>query len=414
MSGDKETPKKTVENEAEDIQEQEVATEEATTIAESDMVGDPMKDATEVSETEALADEQESANHEEPEDESTLVSEEALEEAPETEDAVISEAPPPPPPAPQAVKRGGFVPMVLGGVVCLALGYAGAQFVKPSGWPFPGTNTEELSQKVTELEAQLADLKSATAEISGAQETANATLRSDLEAELTAMDPSAQLAALGEKLGGFEDRMTEIEARPVAEAIVSPEATAAYERQLTQMQDLLNSEIARLETAKEKSIAEETAARIATNKARLQAQVDGGEPFAEVLAEMDTEVPAALSAAAGEGIPSVSSLQEGYATAARAALVAASKAAYDAGEQGWFQTALRTQLGLRSTTPKEGDGADAVLSRAEQSVRDGLFAKAIATLDSLPEAGKAEMQGWIAQAQKRVDVMTALDEFLGQ
>ena len=56
----------------------------------------------------------------------------------------------------------------------------------------------------------------------------------------------------------------------------------------------------------------------------------------------------------------------------------------------------------------------AILSRAEQDVRDGLFAKAITTLNALPEEGKAEMQGWIARAQERVDVMTALDEFLGQ
>jgi len=47
-------------------------------------------------------------------------------------------------------------------------------------------------------------------------------------------------------------------------------------------------------------------------------------------------------------------------------------------------------------------------------VRKGQFASAITTLEALPEAGQAEMQPWIEQAQKRVDVMTALNEMLGQ
>ncbi|WP_417262453.1 hypothetical protein [Celeribacter sp.] len=329
------------------------------------------------------------------------VSEDKPEETPEVT---------PPAPVTKVVKRGGFVPMVLGGVVCAALGYAGAQFLKPEGWPFPGANTEELTQQITALEGQIQALETATTQRAEAQQAALA----DLETEIAAQDNSAQYDALAEQLATFEERMTQIEARPVAEAIVSPEATAAYERQLAQMQDLLNSEISRLEEAKEQSIAEETAARISTAKARLQTLVDAGEPFDQVLAEMNTDVPEVLQQAAAEGIPSVTSLQEGYSEAARDALVVSSRAAYDAGEQSWFQTALQTQIGLRSTKPKEGDDADAILSRAEQDVRDGLFAKAITTLEALPEEGKAEMQGWVANAQKRVDVMTALDEFLGQ
>ncbi|WP_226551602.1 hypothetical protein [Celeribacter naphthalenivorans] len=329
------------------------------------------------------------------------VSEDKPEETPEVT---------PPAPVTKVVKRGGFVPMVLGGVVCAALGYAGAQFLKPEGWPFPGANTEELTQQITALEGQIQALETVATQRAEAQQAALA----DLETEIAAQDNSAQYDTLAGQLATFEERMTQIEARPVAEAIVSPEATAAYERQLAQMQDLLNSEIARLEEAKEQSIAEETAARISTAKARLQTLVDAGEPFDQVLAEMNTDVPEVLQQAAAEGIPSVTSLQEGYSEAARDALVVSSRAAYDAGEQSWFQTALQTQIGLRSTKPKEGDDADAILSRAEQDVRDGLFAKAITTLGALPEEGKAEMQGWIANAQKRVDVMTALDEFLGQ
>ncbi len=402
MSGDKKTQQETVSDKTELPQDQDAVT---TDVAEN--TPDEKAEDTIIEETETTEEVEDMPQ--EPSEEAEAAEIYAVDEVSEDKPEETPEVTPPAP-VTKVVKRGGFVPMVLGGVVCAALGYAGAQFLKPEGWPFPGANTEELTQQITALEGQIQALETATTQRAEAQQAALA----DLETEIAAQDNSAQYDALAEQLATFEERMTQIEARPVAEAIVSPEATAAYERQLAQMQDLLNSEISRLEEAKEQSIAEETAARISTAKARLQTLVDAGEPFDQVLAEMNTDVPEVLQQAAAEGIPSVTSLQEGYSEAARDALVVSSRAAYDAGEQSWFQTALQTQIGLRSTKPKEGDDADAILSRAEQDVRDGLFAKAITTLEALPEEGKAEMQGWVANAQKRVDVMTALDEFLGQ
>lgn len=402
MSGDKKTQQETVSDKTELPQDQDAVTTDVAENTPDEKAEDAIIEETET--TEEVEDmPQEPSEEAEAAEIYTVdeVSEDKPEETPEVT---------PPAPVTKVEKRGGFVPLVLGGVVCAALGYAGAQFLKPEGWPFPGANTEELTQQITALEGQIQALETAATQRAEAQQAALV----DLETEIAAQDNSAQYDALAGQLATFEERMTQIEARPVAEAIVSPEATAAYERQLAQMQDLLNSEIARLEEAKEQSIAEETAARISTAKARLQTLVDAGEPFDQVLAEMNTDVPEVLQQAAAEGIPSVTSLQEGYSEAARDALVVSSRAAYDAGEQSWFQTALQTQIGLRSTKPKEGDDADAILSRAEQDVRDGLFAKAITTLEALPEEGKAEMQGWVASAQKRVDVMTALDEFLGQ
>lgn len=410
VSGDQKTPQETASDKTETPEDQDAVTASAADEApDSDITPDGKSE-------EPVAEETETSD----ETEETLEEAEASEEAEaaeiysvdETTQEEVEEKPEATPPAQvtTVVKRGGFVPIVLGGIVCVALGYAGAQFLKPEGWPFPGANTDELTQQIADLEGQIKDLQSAATQRAEAQQTALA----DLQAQVSAEEDTTEIDALADKIATFEDRMTQIEARPVAEAIVSPEATAAYERQLAQMQDLLNSEIARLEEAKDQAVAEETAARISTAKARLQTLVDAGEPFDQVLAEMNTDVPEVLQQAAAEGIPSVTSLQEGYSEAARDALVVSSRAAYDAGEQSWFQTALQTQIGLRSTKPKEGDDADAILSRAEQDVRDGLFAKAITTLEALPEEGKAEMQGWIARAQERVDVMTALDEFLGQ
>ncbi|KAB6716619.1 MULTISPECIES: hypothetical protein [Roseobacteraceae] len=411
MARDKKTPQNDVSTEAETVQDQEdalaveavpsdVGTSTEMASEEPMAEGDAADPEAEVSEETHIEDQDDTSKT----DESTRG-----EDIPKAERAdarpVIEKS---------AVKRGGLVPTLLGGVICVALGYAGAQFIKPEGWPFPGANTDELAQQLTDLSAQLADLKSSTQDQIAATHSAQDRLKSEIEAQIAAIDPGQAIQPLQDQLSNFESRLTEFEARPVAEAVVSPEATAAYERQLAEMQNLLTDEIARLEAAKAQSAAEEKAATAATQKARLQRLVDAGDPFASVLYELEEDAPAALKEAAQNGIASVTELQDTYPDAARAALMSASRAAYEAGEQGWFDTALQTQLGLRSTKPKEGDDADAILSRAEDAVRKGQFASAITTLEALPEAGQAEMQPWIEQAQKRVDVMAALNEMLGQ
>ena len=58
--------------------------------------------------------------------------------------------------------------------------------------------------------------------------------------------------------------------------------------------------------------------------------------------------------------------------------------------------------------PREGDSADAVLSRAEAALRAGDVGTALTELEALPEAGSAEMQVWIAPAQERVAAVDAL------
>lgn len=312
------------------------------------------------------------------------------------------------------VKRGGFVPALLGGVLCAGLGYAGAQFIKPQGWPFPGADTTELTQQIDSLTAEIAGLKSDLGAQKATLSEADAAMRLEFDTKLSEIDVTAQAQPLADQIAGLESRLTSVEAAPVADAVVSPEATVAYERQLAQMQELLNSEIARLEQTKSEALAKEANAQAASAKTRLMDLVDAGDPFASALAETGLTVPDTVNAAAQTGVPSVTELQDSYPEAARAALLAASHAAYDAGEQSWLRTALQTQLGLRSTAPKEGEDADAILSRAEQSVRKGQFAEAIAALDALPEAGRAEMEPWIAQAKSRVDVMAALDTMFAQ
>jgi len=72
---------------------------------------------------------------------------------------------------------------------------------------------------------------------------------------------------------------------------------------------------------------------------------------------------------------------------------------------------VRSQLGLRSLAPREGDDADAVLSRAEAALREGDLEATLAELDGLPDPAKAEMAAWVEAATARVDALEAARAF---
>lgn len=315
-------------------------------------------------------------------------------------------------PAPQAqvqtVRRGGFVPMVLGGVICAALGYGGAQFLKPEGWPFPGASTQELTTRIDALEATIASLEAANGALKADLDTTTSALSDQVARQVEALDLDAKVAPLSQDLASLADRLSTLEAKPVAEAVVSPEATAAYEAQLAEMRALLESEVSRLSAAEAAAAEQAAQAQASTALAALHAAVDQGVPFEAFLGDIAGDVPQVLQDAAAQGITGVTALQNSFAPAARTALSDAAKASYETGEQGFVQTFLRTQLGLRSLEPKEGDTPDAILSRAEAAVQDARFADAIAELDKLPEAGKAAMAQWVSLATERVAVTDAL------
>jgi len=60
---------------------------------------------------------------------------------------------------------------------------------------------------------------------------------------------------------------------------------------------------------------------------------------------------------------------------------------------------------VRSLEPREGAGADAVLSRAQAALRNGDVGGALSELDDLAPEGLAEMRGWMDLANSRVDAL---------
>ena len=326
------------------------------------------------------------------------------EEAPEPAASATSE------PAPVVVKRTGFVPMFLGGVAAAVIGFGAAINIFPDGLNLSGDPSPFERETSARLETQAADiagLRAALGDSLKQQDLARAL--EGITAQLD--DVKTTIARLDATVGGFDARITDLEKRPLTEAI-SPAAIQAYEREM----EALKAEIAtqRAEAAEMENNARESA-RVALGRSamtRIVSALDSGAPYRGALVDLTSatgaSIPAALEHFADDGAPTRASLEEGFPVAARAALGAARKADSAADGGSRLGTFLKNQLGARSVEPREGTDPDAVLSRAEAALRDGRLTDALAELDALPEVAAAEMADWANVAKSRADALQAV------
>ena len=148
--------------------------------------------------------------------------------------------------------------------------------------------------------------------------------------------------------------------------------------------------------------------------ARIVSAIDAGQPYDAALDTLSDRLtspcPRALPPPPPTAWPRSPPCRTPFPDAARAALAAARNAEAppeDAG--GRLMNFLRDELGARSTTAREGDDADAVLSRAEAAVRAGELGAALEELAALPESAQAEMAAWEERARARVAATSAAD-----
>jgi len=114
------------------------------------------------------------------------------------------------------------------------------------------------------------------------------------------------------------------------------------------------------------------------------------------------------------GLPSLQALQASFPDSARTALEAALRA--NMGES-WSERVgnfLRTQVGVRSLTPRDGPDPDAILSRAEAALSAGDVAQALAEIATLPTPAQDALSTWRTQAQLRLDAQAALAALLAK
>lgn len=358
----------------------------------------------------------------------------------------------PPPPAEPASQRGGFLPLFFGGVVAAGLGYFASEM------NFFGTRgaSDDLRTSVEAQDTRLSALESAEVDLSSvdslALQVAGSTGKLDeLGAEIGNISGQletlqSESTAMVGRLDEINTRLTDVEKRPITENESTKAAVAAYQRELaalttsiteqrselqssievqrSDLQSAVDAQRAEIESLLDNAITVEEAAAEAARVASIQkaltalsGAINSGEPFDVPLADLAEQgvedVPAALSEVAAEGVQTLSALQNAFPDNARASLGAARASGEPDEEEAGLGGFLRRQLGARSVTPREGNGPDAVLSRAEAAVREGRLSEALAETEALPAPAKEAMQDWLDAARAR-DAAQAATEKLSQ
>lgn len=316
------------------------------------------------------------------------------------------------------IRKGGIGGLVLGGIVAAALG-AGAAYVVLPRIPglLPAPADEAQNAAIAALEAKTAALESSLAAASAKSASDVAALGSALDA-VKAQDPSDRVAELSKALEAAASRIAALESRPVAGSAPSPETMQAVDAALEQLRAQVSNELTRIEAASKAVAATEQSAHAQAAQAvalaalgRVQSALDAGQPYAADLAPIkaaSVAIPPALETHAKQGVPTLAALQEAFPDAARAALSASIDQETPDDTQGKIGAFLRKQLGVRSLEPRAGDDPDAVLSRAEDALRQGDLSATLAQLDTLNGPAAEHMVDWRAMAQVRADAVAAL------
>lgn len=321
---------------------------------------------------------------------------------PEILEPVIEATEIPAAPFAEPAKSGSAMSAILGGLVAGAIGFGAAYFVLPKpDMTLPAKISAQASE-ITELRDQIAAVPAP--DLSGVEAAQAAT--------------ADAMVAADERITALETRLNDLSNRAGDSGSVS---TAAYEAELdalrSEMESLRGTAIAELESAREQAAEiennAEAAARAATGRAslaRIQSGMETGAPLGEALddlaAALQADVPAALTAVR-DGTPTLAALQSDFPALARAALATARAEGVSGEAEGGFASFLRNQFDVRSVAPKDGDGTDAILSRAEATLRQGRLTDALAEVGALPEVARAELSDWIALAEARADALAA-------
>ncbi|TLP65604.1 hypothetical protein FEE96_08835 [Parasedimentitalea maritima] len=323
-------------------------------------------------------------------------------------------------------KRGGFGMAILGGAIAAGLGFVAAQtqFLNPilpeslksvSAKEFRLLigDQAEINEALAALQVQVESSK--TPDLSGVT-----TQIAEISVQIAPLEASwssakAQLEALSDDVTTLTKRLSDLEKRPISEG-ASPAAVAAYEAELSKLQESLIAQRQDVERmvaeAQALDAASAEAARIAsaqTMVARLRSNLDSGTAYGSILTELESvgvTVPEALLVSADQGVATLTNLTSDFVPAAREAL---SVAREDSSGSGGLLAYAQRHLGARSVQPRDGDDPDAILSRAEAAISTGDLDRALAEIQTLPESARSVMLDWETDAKTRQDAVAAVD-----
>jgi len=349
------------------------------------------------------------------------------------------------------IRRAGFFPLFLGGIVAAGLG-AGAAY-----WAIPHLPPSLRPGDAADPAAQIEAARTAGAEAATAQITAQSDALTGRAAEagadaarqvLADSTPSAAPeipAALTDRIAALEKGLSDLGSRPAPQPVepalptepgvaapvpagppgVTQEALDALAARVNEQQARIDELAARpvvdpataeqvqtlarqAEELQQSTVDANRRAQAATAAAALQAAIEANAPRDQALADLGAagvEVPAILKG----DVPRLDQLRAEFPAAARDGLRVSIEA--QAGTGGAMQTIgnfLRVQTGARSIEPRDGSDPDAVLSRANAAVEAGDISDALTEIGTLPEAGQQAMAGWTAKAATWVEANAAL------
>ncbi|MBE9636011.1 hypothetical protein [Salipiger mangrovisoli] len=320
-------------------------------------------------------------------------------------------------------RKGGFVPMALGGVLAAALGWGASSYQSGNfpfgdgGAAFEAQTAASLSQQSERIAALSGTVEQTAAQVGGIDLSGLESATADLGQRMQAAEGSA--ASLGEQVTQLQTRIEEMQTQWLSDS-VSPEAMAAYEKALADVRSAIETQRAEVEQMTQEALAaKQTAsdqamlAKSRTALSEINTALRDGAAYAEplqVLQSNGVTVPEGLAASAPEGAPTQAALVSEFPPVARDALSAARRAeATNEDTASRVTTFLANQLGARSVEPREGDDPDAVLSRAEAALRAGDLGTVLSELAALPEPAQAELSGWTARAEARKAALDGAD-----
>ena len=327
---------------------------------------------------------------------------------PTPDDAGTTQAPTPPRP-----KRRGFAWLIwplLGGVLAAAAGYGVAQYV-PNGWPMASVVTLQervaaLSDQVQALQQDLQQAGDRLATLETAPQIDPQTI-AVIEARLAALE--SKPAPIGTDSAALAQLRAEVAAiKTDGAAVVSAQVQADLDAKVKATE----AKLAAIEQA-----AQTQAAATLTRAAlrQIAAAMDSGAPYPSAVAVLsEANLAPVLADNAATGLPSLQALQASFPDSARAALDSALRANMGESWSDRVANFLRTQVGVRALTPREGADPDAVLSRAEAALTAGDVAQALAEIATLPAPAQDALAAWRAQAQLRLDAQAALQALLAK
>ena len=346
----------------------------------------------------------------------------------------------------QETHRGGsggtFLAVLLGGFLAGALGYVAAYYSEFGLFGQSQTDgpVGAISESLDTQAERLAALETRLDQTS-ADDPARAELEqtlSDVTAEVTMLSQQLEqmqgvasgepvdLTPVSDRLDGLEGQLTDLRDQAGQQAAQIEQMSQSDQLdQLSQRVEELSATVeSQAQTIDQQQQAIENATQSATAEANriavqgaisgIRAALDTGSAYADELGALreatDATVPEGLAAPAEEGVPTLNELRESFDDPAREALTDSIGATAGNGLGDRLGAFLQAQTGARSLNEQEGDGADAILSRAQARLNEGDLQAALDEIETLPQAGQEALSDWTAQARERLAATQALSE----